>query len=98
MSERHHGRQYLRRHTLTEDLREAWIVVVADKIEVPIQLAQIDGVQRRSHIVGGDKVARAGLAQHSQLLFKKRRVRERLIAIVIQRKSWIWIAVRRQRH
>src|SRR5882757_5202256 len=41
---------------------------------------------------------RTVFAQHHKLFIGSRRVGERLVAIIVERQSWIRIAIRRKRH
>src|SRR6266568_2323382 len=83
---------------MKQHLEESRIVVERNKVKFFIQATEIDGVERQADIVRCHKVAGAQLAKDRQLIVDERRVGIRLITIVIESQSGIWVSARWQRH
>ena len=75
-----------------QHFKKARIVVQGGKIEILVEVAQIDVIDRGPDIVGGHEVARTRFAKHAQLFFQERHVRVRLVAIIVESESGIGIS------
>src|ERR1700733_11982416 len=69
-------------HQKGHEFGESRVVVVRDKIQVSVQLAQVDALDATG--VGGHEMLRAKPANDSELVLQKGGVRVRLIAVVIE--------------
>src|SRR5439155_23479972 len=74
------------------------VVILADKIHIREKLAHIQRIVWRADAVRRNHMLRALLSKQRHLLFRRRCVRIRLIAVVIKRQAGIWIAIRGERH